>query len=291
MDGVPSRALPDRLSASVSAREPRMTVHVPPDTPLPRRFTVSDLRLMLAAGILREDERVELLDGELVEMAAKGFAHDAVKNALMRRLVPLLPETVYLGIESTLQFGPGLFLEPDLLLAPMSARSASPEGFCTIPGPGILLVIEVASSSLAYDRGRKAALYARCAGARGPGTPGAGGRLPRRDRAIPGRSPAAGGGCAGSDHGAARGTRLRSSPVQARDPLSHPGEGRLRPSLRGLGSVEVFSLTSAPPPPSPRASGAARRSAPRPGGRWRGSGRSAPGRSAGGSSSGRRSGR
>lgn len=138
-----------------------MTIHVTPDSPLPRRFTAGDLRLMLDAGILREDERVELLDGELVEMAAKGFAHDVVKNALMRRLAPTLPDSIYLGIESTLQLEPGLLLEPDLLLAPMSARTASAEGFCTIPGPEILLVIEVAASSLAYDRGRKAALYAR----------------------------------------------------------------------------------------------------------------------------------
>ncbi len=108
-----------------------MTLHVTPDHPLPRRFTAGDLRLMLDAGILREDERVELLDGELVEMAAKGFAHDVVKNALNRRLAPILPDSIYLGIESTLQLGPGLLLEPDLLLAPMSARSASAEGFCT----------------------------------------------------------------------------------------------------------------------------------------------------------------
>ncbi|SEO59927.1 Endonuclease, Uma2 family (restriction endonuclease fold) [Methylobacterium sp. ap11] len=138
-----------------------MTIHVTPDSPLPRRFTAGDLRLMLESGILREDERIELLDGELVEMAAKGFAHDVVKNALMRRLVPALPDTIYLGIESTLQLRPNLLLEPDLLLAPVSARSASPEGFCTIPGSEILLVIEVAASSLAYDRGRKAVLYAR----------------------------------------------------------------------------------------------------------------------------------
>ncbi len=138
-----------------------MTIHVTPDSPRPRRFTAGDLRLMLDAGILREDERVELLGGELVEMAAKGFAHDVVKNALVRRLVPLVPEDVYLGIESTLQLEPGLLLEPDLLLAPLRACSASSEGFCTIPGPEILLVIEVAASSLAYDRGSKAALYAR----------------------------------------------------------------------------------------------------------------------------------
>ncbi|OAS15820.1 Uma2 family endonuclease [Methylobacterium platani] len=82
---------------------------------------------MPAAGILRDDERVELLDGELVEMAAKGFAHDVVKNAVMRRLARSVPETVYLGIESTLQLGPRLLLEPDLLLAPVDARSASPD--------------------------------------------------------------------------------------------------------------------------------------------------------------------
>lgn len=116
---------------------------------------------MLAAGILHEDERVELLDGELVEMAAKGFAHDVVKNALMRRLVRPLPATIDLGIEGTLQLGPGLLLAPDLLLAPVSARRASPEGFCTIEGPEIPLVIEVAASSLADDRRRKAAFYAR----------------------------------------------------------------------------------------------------------------------------------
>ncbi|KMO17603.1 Uma2 family endonuclease [Methylobacterium indicum] len=138
-----------------------MTIPVAPDSPLPRRFTAGDLPLMLESGILREDERIELLDGELVERAAKGFAHDVVKNALMRRLVPALPDTIYLGIESTLQLRPTLLLEPDLLLAPVSARSASPEGFCTIPGSEILLVIEVAASSPAYDRGRKAALYAR----------------------------------------------------------------------------------------------------------------------------------
>ncbi|WP_058617194.1 Uma2 family endonuclease [Methylobacterium indicum] len=145
-----------------------MTIPVAPDSPLPRRFTAGDLRLMLESGILREDERIELLDGELVERAAKGFAHDVVKNALMRRLVPALPDTIYLGIESTLQLRPNLLLEPDLLLAPVSARSASPEGFCTIPGSEILLVIEVAASSPAYDRGRKAALYARH-GVRGAG--------------------------------------------------------------------------------------------------------------------------
>lgn len=159
-----------------------MIIPVTPDSPGPRRFTAGDLRLMLSAGILREDERVELPDGELVELAAKGFAHDVVKNALRRRLVPALSETIYLGIESTLWLGPNLLLEPGLLLSPMNARSASPEGFCTVPGLEILLVIEVAVSSLAYGSGaeggalrperRAGTLGDRRAGARSRGAPG-----------------------------------------------------------------------------------------------------------------------
>ncbi|ACA17456.1 protein of unknown function DUF820 [Methylobacterium sp. 4-46] len=140
-----------------------MTIHVPPGRgdPALRRFSAEDLRRMIGAGILDEDERVELLDGELVERAAKGYAHDLVKNRLARRFSSILPESLYLATESTLQLAPDTLVEPDLLVAPETAHRPAPSGFCAIPGPEILLVIEVAASSLAYDLGRKARLYAR----------------------------------------------------------------------------------------------------------------------------------
>jgi Uma2 family endonuclease len=116
---------------------------------------------MTEAGILDEDERVELLDGELVEMAAKGHAHEVVKNALLRVIIPAISPDMYLASESTLRCGPRSLIEPDMLLAPRSALRQSAEGFSTIPGPEIPLVIEIAASSLAYDLGRKARLYAR----------------------------------------------------------------------------------------------------------------------------------
>ena len=52
-----------------------------------RRFTVADVEEMIAAGLMDEDERVELIGGELVPMAAKGNRHEIVKVALLDRWV------------------------------------------------------------------------------------------------------------------------------------------------------------------------------------------------------------
>jgi|SRR5215207_2349090 Uma2 family endonuclease len=139
-----------------------MTIHMPPgpDGVAKRAFTADDVRRMVEAGILDEGEHVELVEGELIEMPAKGFAHDRVKNALARRLGRALPDSVYLATESTLQLGPTLLLEPDILVARRESVLASPEGFATVGPGGILLVIEVALSSAPYDRDRKAGIYA-----------------------------------------------------------------------------------------------------------------------------------
>lgn len=139
-----------------------MTVLVPsPDLPVLRAFSADDVRRMVEAGILDEDERVELVEGELVEMAAKGFAHDRVKNAILEVLFAAKPADVVVAVESTLQLSPLTLLEPDILVFPKRARARSPEGFATVAGTEVLLAIEIAASSLTYDRGRKAGLYAR----------------------------------------------------------------------------------------------------------------------------------
>lgn len=139
-----------------------MTIHMPPgpDGVGKRAFTADDVRRMVGAGILHEGEHVELVEGELIEMPAKGFAHDRVKNALVRYLARVLPDALYIATESTLQLGPTFLLEPDILVARRDAVVASPEGFATVGVGGTLLVIEVALSSAAYDRDRKARIYA-----------------------------------------------------------------------------------------------------------------------------------
>ena len=50
-----------------------------------RRFTVAEVEAMVAAGVMEEDERVELIGGELVPMSPKGNHHEVVKTALLRR--------------------------------------------------------------------------------------------------------------------------------------------------------------------------------------------------------------
>jgi Uma2 family endonuclease len=47
-----------------------------------RRFTVAEVEAMVAAGVMEEDERVELIGGELVPMSPKGNHHEVVKTAL-----------------------------------------------------------------------------------------------------------------------------------------------------------------------------------------------------------------
>lgn len=143
-----------------------MTVHVHPkpqtsDGLSPRTFDADEVRRMVEAGILGEDERVELVEGELVAMAAKGFAHDWVKNEVVELLVRTLSPDFRVAVESTLRLSRSVLLEPDILVARKTDLVKSPEGFATIAGSRVLLAVEIAVSSLAYDRGRKAAFYAR----------------------------------------------------------------------------------------------------------------------------------
>ena len=59
-----------------------------------RRFTVAEVEAMVAAGVMEEDERVELIGGELVPMSPKGNHHEVVKTALARSLVSRAPRRI-----------------------------------------------------------------------------------------------------------------------------------------------------------------------------------------------------
>ncbi len=126
-----------------------------------RSFTAHDVRRMIDNGIMEEDERVELVEGELVVMAAKGYAHDLIKNGLNLALVQALPSDMMVGIENSIQFTDHTILEPDLVVFKRSARLQSDANFAYFDRGNLLLAIEVAVSSLNYDRGLKARLYAR----------------------------------------------------------------------------------------------------------------------------------
>jgi Uma2 family endonuclease len=129
---------------------------------LPRRaFTVEDVRRMMEAGVIGEDERFELVEGEIVVMSAKGYAHELIKRNLNIAIVRALPSELTMSQEMTIQFAADLLLEPDFVVFKRSALVRSDANFSHILPGEVLLAIEVAASSLAYDRGLKARLYAR----------------------------------------------------------------------------------------------------------------------------------
>jgi Uma2 family endonuclease len=128
----------------------------------PRRaFTVEDIGRMIEAGIIGEDEKFELIEGEIVMMAAKGVAHERIKSALMIAVVRALPDHLTVGVEVTLRLTDTVMLEPDIAVFPKELFKKSSTGFARLDPGEACLVIEVAASSLAYDKGLKARLYAR----------------------------------------------------------------------------------------------------------------------------------
>jgi Uma2 family endonuclease len=128
----------------------------------PRRaFTVDDVARMLEAGVIHEDERFELVEGEIVMMAAKGIAHERIKSALNIAIARALPDHLTSGVETTLRLTDMVMLEPDIAVFPKGLFARSSKGFARLEPGEAALVVEVAASSLAYDQGLKAKLYAR----------------------------------------------------------------------------------------------------------------------------------
>jgi Uma2 family endonuclease len=119
-----------------------------------RRFTVAEVEAMVAAGVMEEDERIELIGGELVPMSPKGIQHEVVKRALLDRWIRARPDDVHLAPETTFRLSEDTYLEPDIVIYPRAS------GLQGLTGASVLLVVEIADSSLRYDIGHKAALYA-----------------------------------------------------------------------------------------------------------------------------------
>ena len=119
-----------------------------------RAFPVADMERMVADGILDPEERLELLGGEFVPMAAKGSRHEAIKVALNVFWGRACPPGFVFAPETGLRLDPLNYLEPDFIVFARTKRLAE------IGGPDVLLAVEVADSSLDYDLRRKPLVYA-----------------------------------------------------------------------------------------------------------------------------------
>lgn len=122
---------------------------------IPARLTVDEVYALTESGVLGEDDDFELIDGEMVPMAAaKASWHELMKSKLTRALVLATTPAVRLFVEASITLSSDTLVEPDLVLA---VGDMSRE----LRGPDLLLAIEVADSSLSYDLRVKAPLYAR----------------------------------------------------------------------------------------------------------------------------------
>jgi len=122
---------------------------------LPRRaFTVADVRRMIDAGVLGEDEKFELIEGEIVPVSPSHDPHERMKSALIMVISRWLPDDLWFGVQSSIYLSDKTFVEPDLCIFDKQLKSHD------VKGSDLLLAIEVADSSLTFDRGTKALLYA-----------------------------------------------------------------------------------------------------------------------------------
>jgi Uma2 family endonuclease len=119
-----------------------------------RAFTIAELEEMTAAGVLLEDERIELIGGEIVPMSPKGNQHEVTKTALTHYWSARLPKDLTFTTETTFRFTEDTYLELDFVFYPKAG------GLAGLSPATAKLVVEIADSSLRYDLGRKAALYA-----------------------------------------------------------------------------------------------------------------------------------
>ena len=137
----------------MSTADPQAAVAIPR-----HRFTVEDFARLGEAGIFTEDDRVELIDGEIRDMTPIGQPHAWIVNRLARRLFTRLADGVYVSVQNPLRLDGQTEPQPDLVVARGGEDDYADRH---LEAGDVLLVIEVADSSLRYDRAEKMPRYGR----------------------------------------------------------------------------------------------------------------------------------
>jgi Uma2 family endonuclease len=126
----------------------------PPPAPTRHKFTLEEARRLWASGVFDDYQDMELIDGELIEMAADGPRTINWNARLNRWLVRTLPDELTLVPDKTLSVPPYGGPKPDFYIH--DKRSVE-----DVDGRNVLLVIEVSDSTLEFDRSVKGALYSK----------------------------------------------------------------------------------------------------------------------------------
>jgi len=128
------------------------------DVAAPRRlFTREEYHRMAEVGILKPTDRVELIRGEIVEMSPPGRRHRAFVDNLTQLLTVRVAGRAMVSVQNPVVLADDTEPEPDLKII---RRRSVPYKELEAHGDDVLLIIEVAETSLAYDRSTKLRLYA-----------------------------------------------------------------------------------------------------------------------------------
>ncbi|HEX8352896.1 MAG TPA: Uma2 family endonuclease [Pyrinomonadaceae bacterium] len=123
-----------------------------------RHFSVSEYYRMAAAGVLSENDRVELVEGEIIEMSPIGSRHAACVGRLTELLGKQATDIAIVWVQNPVHVDDYSEPVPDVTLL----RRRDDFYAQANPGPGdVLLLVEVSDSTAGYDRGIKVPLYAR----------------------------------------------------------------------------------------------------------------------------------
>jgi Uma2 family endonuclease len=122
------------------------------------KLSVSDYYRMGDAGILHEDSRVELIEGELIDMSPIGSHHAGIVTLISHLLNKKISDQAIVSVQNPVRLSDWSEPQPDIMLL----KPRSDYYYDSHPKPSdVLVLIEVADSSIDYDRKTKLPLYAR----------------------------------------------------------------------------------------------------------------------------------
>lgn len=146
----------ERVSRSVTVESVN-----PTEAPTRRLFTVDEYYAMAEAGILRPDERVQLIEGVIISMPSIGPRHAYNVSRVGKLILARLGDEVEVRFQNPIRLASGAEPEPDVAVVLVPAGGPQVYGERHPVAAETLLVIEVADSTLAFDLGEKALMYAR----------------------------------------------------------------------------------------------------------------------------------
>lgn len=121
-----------------------------------RRWTRDEYEKMVEHNIFRPDEHLELIAGEIIAVAPQKSLHASALTLGLRAFLPVMQGPFVIRLQLPLALGPDSQPEPDIAIVAGSERDYRQEHPSTA-----VLVVEIADSSVAFDRNRKSSLYAR----------------------------------------------------------------------------------------------------------------------------------